>query len=91
MRVAAQASDFKIDVTSIEGVTECRRRLGQPAQAEHATVPGLAGELVGFLPRRRGGCSEARTELPKIRSRDLVPMGADNAPCRGEPASRHTL
>ena len=28
--------------------------------------------------------------LPKIRSRDLVPMDADNAPGRGEPASRYT-
>jgi hypothetical protein len=36
-------------------------------------------------------CSEARTELPKARSRDLVPLVADNAPPGGGPTSRYAL
>ena len=49
VRVAAKASDFKIAVTCIERVAQGRRWLRRTLKAEHALVPRLAGELVGFL------------------------------------------
>ena len=91
MRVAAEAANFEIAVAGIERVAECRRWLRGAMQSKHALVPGLASELVRFLAGRRARCSEARTELPKIRARELVPMRADNAPGRGEPTSHYTL
>jgi hypothetical protein len=49
VRVAAKAADFEIKESSVEGVTERRRRLGRTAIAEHALIPRLTSEAVGFL------------------------------------------
>jgi hypothetical protein len=49
MRVAAEAFDFEIEITGVERVPQCRRGLGRSLKAEHALVPGYAGEPVGSL------------------------------------------
>ncbi len=49
MRVAAKAFDFEIEITSVEGVAEGWGWLGGSLKAEHALVPGFAGELIRFL------------------------------------------
>jgi len=54
MRVATEAPDLKIPVAGVQRVTERRRGLRGSLVAQHALVPGLAGELVGFLPRLTG-------------------------------------
>src|SRR5438552_2744095 len=46
VRLAAKAFDFEIEITSVEGVAECWRRLSGSLKAKHALVPGLAGELI---------------------------------------------
>jgi hypothetical protein len=81
--LAAVAMDFQKAIAGIERVAECRRRLCRPAQSQHALVPSIAGQLVGFLRAAAARCSEILTELPKIRSQDLVPMGRDIAPGEG--------
>src|ERR1700730_4345526 len=45
------ASDFEIAVPSVERVAQSRRGLGRSLVAEHALVPGLAGEPVSLLAR----------------------------------------
>ena len=54
MRVAAEAADFEIKVTSIEGITERRRWLRGATIAKHALVPRFAGKPVCF-PAGSGG------------------------------------
>src|SRR6266404_3694296 len=49
MRVAAKAFDFKIEVTSVEGVAEGRGWSRRSLKAKHALVPGFAGELIRLL------------------------------------------
>src|SRR4051794_32069183 len=49
MRVAAKTAHFKIAVAGIEGIAKRGRRLGRPPEAEHALVPRLAGQPIGFL------------------------------------------
>lgn len=49
VRVAPQAFDFKIAKAGIDRVTQRGRWLRRPLKAEHAFVPGLAGQAVGFL------------------------------------------
>ena len=51
MRVTAETADLEIDVAGIERVTERRRGLRRPLKGEHALIPGVAGELVGFPAR----------------------------------------
>lgn len=47
----AEAEDLQIEVPSVQRIAEQWGRRRWPAQAEHAIVPGLARELVGFLAR----------------------------------------
>ena len=49
MRVAAKASDFEITIPGIERIAERGRWLRRTLEAEHALVPCLDGEPVGFL------------------------------------------
>jgi hypothetical protein len=49
VRVAAQATDFEIAVPGIEGIAERGRWLRRTLKAEHALVPRLDGQPVGFL------------------------------------------
>jgi hypothetical protein len=51
MRVAAEATDLKIEVAGINRVTERWRWLGRPLEGEHAFIPGFAGEPVSYLAR----------------------------------------
>ena len=51
MRVAAKAFDFEIKITCVGRVAERRRGLGRSLKAEHAFVPGLAGEPISLLAR----------------------------------------
>ena len=53
MRIAAEAADFKIRIAGIEGIAQRGRRLRRSLEREHALVPGVAGELVGFPTRFR--------------------------------------
>ena len=48
MRVAGKAFDFEIAVSGVEGVAERGRWLRLTLKAEHALVPRLAREPVGF-------------------------------------------
>lgn len=52
MRVAAKAFDLEVTVAGVQRVSDGRRWLRRPAEAEHARVPGLAGQSVGVFPRR---------------------------------------
>ncbi len=71
MRVAAEAADFEV----VERVTQRRRRLRRPLVAEHALIPRLACQTIGFCLRASlARSADARIELPYIDSRDLVPM-----------------
>src|SRR5258707_15116644 len=58
MHVAAKAFEFKIEVTSVEGVAEGRGGLGRSLKVEHALVPGLAGQPISMLSRL--GCPLGR-------------------------------
>jgi hypothetical protein len=51
VRVAAKAADFEIAKARVEGVAQRRRWLRRSLKAEHALVPRLAGEPVGFQAR----------------------------------------
>jgi hypothetical protein len=57
MCIAAEASDFEISVTSIQGITQGGRWLGRSLVAKHARIPRLAGKAVGFLARLGGALS----------------------------------
>ena len=52
MGAAAKALDLEIAVAGVERIADRRRRRRRPAEAEHARVPGLAGEAVGILTSR---------------------------------------
>ena len=54
MSIAAKAPDFEIVVSGIDGIAERWRRLRWPLVAEHAAVPRLARQPVGFLPSYLG-------------------------------------
>src|SRR5665213_2294151 len=54
MGIAAEATDFEIAKASIEGLAECRRRLGRSLVPEHPLVPCNAGQPVRFLARLSG-------------------------------------
>lgn len=47
--VAAEAFDFEIWIAGVECVAERGRGLCGTLEAEHAQVPGFAGEAAGFL------------------------------------------
>src|SRR3954468_12905844 len=47
--IAAETPHFQIEVSGAQRVADGRRGLGRTLVAEHARVPGLAGEQVGFL------------------------------------------
>ena len=53
MRVAAQAFHFEIAEPGSEGIAEGRLRLRRTLKAEHALVPCVDGEPVGYLARFR--------------------------------------
>ena len=72
VRVAAQAADFQIAISGVERIAERRRGLGRAAQSQHA--PGVAGELVSFLPGSRSTLSRCADRDAYIRLRDLVLM-----------------
>src|ERR1700733_2406964 len=50
--VAPEAADLQISVTRVQGVADCRRRLGRSLVAEHPVIPDFKGEPVGHLARR---------------------------------------
>ena len=50
--VATEAADLQISVTRVQGVADCRRRLGRSLVAEHPVIPDFKGEPVGHLARR---------------------------------------
>jgi len=52
MGLAAQTADLQKAVAGVQHIAERRRWLRRAAEAQHALVPSLTGELVGFLPRR---------------------------------------
>ena len=64
MGVAAQTFHFEIAITGIERVAERGRWLRRTLKAEHALVPRLAGEPVGFLARFRRRSAAARIDAP---------------------------
>jgi hypothetical protein len=64
MSVAAEATDFAIEVACIERVTERGRGLRRPFEGKHALGSCLAGELVGFLARLRRTLRRHSTEVP---------------------------
>jgi hypothetical protein len=49
MRVAAEAPHFEIEVARVQRVTQCRRWLRRPTEAEHALVPRFTREPIGLL------------------------------------------
>ncbi|OKO75115.1 hypothetical protein AC629_34320 [Bradyrhizobium sp. NAS80.1] len=49
--VATETSDFEVQITRIEGVTQRGRRLRRSLEGKHALIPCLTGQLVG-LPAR---------------------------------------
>jgi hypothetical protein len=51
MRVTAKAFDFQIEITGVERVAEGRGGLGRSLIPEHALVPGLTGQPIGFFAR----------------------------------------
>jgi hypothetical protein len=52
VRVAAEAFHLKIQVTGVERVAEGRGGLGRSLIPEHALVPGLTGQPIGFFAPR---------------------------------------
>jgi len=66
--VAAQASDFEIAEPGIERVAQRRRWLRRTLKAEHAIVPRLDGEPVGFLASfRRPLCRRPHRSRKELR------------------------
>ena len=57
VRVAAEASDFEIEESGVDGVAKCRRWLRGATIAEHALIPCFAGKFVGFLASLSGALS----------------------------------
>lgn len=49
--IAPKASNLQVEVSGIDRVTDCRRRLCRSFVAKHATIPRLASQLVGLLAR----------------------------------------
>jgi hypothetical protein len=62
--IAAETSDLKIAVTSVERVAERRRGLGWLLVTEHALVPGFTCEPISLLARLGRPPADARIELP---------------------------
>ena len=62
MRVAAQALHFKIAKPGVDRVAQRGRWLRRPLKAEHALVPSLTREPIGFLAGLLGAL--ARTDAP---------------------------
>jgi hypothetical protein len=91
MRVASEAADLQITISGIERVTQRGDGCAGPRNPSMRLFQASHASLSASFRATVARCSDARTELPKRRSRDLVPMGADNAPGRAEPASRYTL
>jgi hypothetical protein len=79
--LAAVAMYFQKAIAGIERVAECRRRLFRPAQSQHALIPSIADQLVGFLSGR-GGCSDILTELPKSGLKIWCPWVGTSRPVR---------
>jgi hypothetical protein len=52
-------------------------------ETQHAPVPGLARETIGFLPRLLGALCRGLMEAPYMLSRDFVPIAEECA----EPAN----
>jgi hypothetical protein len=91
MRVAAEAFHFEIAKPGVDRVAQHRRWLRRTLKAEHALVPRLDGEPIGFLAR-------LQWPAPPLRGRRLrrsspvtwYPSG-ENAPGRPGSASRYGL
>jgi hypothetical protein len=71
--LAAQALDFEIGAAAVESVTEGRRRLRWPLEAQHALVPCDTGEIIrdpagfhGLLRRMPDG--RAIDAFPRLRA-----------------------
>jgi hypothetical protein len=64
VRVAAKAFDFEIAVARIERVAQRRRWLRRTLKPEHALIPRLDGEPVGFLAACFARSAAARTDAP---------------------------
>jgi hypothetical protein len=64
VRAAAKAFHFKIAKSGAYRVAQRRRWLRRALKAEHALVPCLNGEPVGFLAGFGRGSAAARTDAP---------------------------
>ena len=60
--VAAQATDFEIEITGVDRVTQRGRWLCRSLKTEHALVPRLDGEPIGFLARLPMPVNDGRVE-----------------------------
>jgi len=49
VRVATEAPHFEIEVARVQRVSQCRRRLRWPTEAEHALVLCVTGQPIGFF------------------------------------------
>src|SRR5271166_2357289 len=90
VRVAAKATDLKIEVARIEGVTQRWRRLSRALEGEHALIPCFAGELVGFparLSRALGRYSDRGAVKPVA---GFAAHAREDAPGRAGQASRQS-
>ena len=72
----AEASDFEIELTSIESVAERRRRLRGTAIAKHALSHDSQASRSASLRAVAARSAEARMEGPNMPSRDLAPIVA---------------
>jgi len=57
MRVAAETLHLEVTVSCVQRVAESWRGLGRALEAQHARIPGLAGQAIGILagvPRALG-------------------------------------
>jgi hypothetical protein len=52
--VTAVASDFRVAIAGVQGVTEGKGRLRWTFVSQHALIPSNAGQPISFLPRFRG-------------------------------------
>jgi hypothetical protein len=62
--VAAKAFHFEVAKPGVNCIAQRRRRLRRTLKAEHALVPRLDGETIGFLARFRRPLAAARTDAP---------------------------
>ena len=59
VRVAPEAANLKLEISGVQGISECRRRLHQTLESEHALILARAAATVPrgteFLDAETGG------------------------------------